>query len=996
MKIEDIKIGTQLRVGLSLILAFVLFLGLLSWKQNDLLWLQTKTLYDHPLQVSWAVGELKTDISSIRMKMRDLILAGDEQKIASDLEEIEVYEADISRRLAVISDRFLGPKKNVDDLVSDLAKWNAYHDETIRLIRGKKTAEAIARTTVSNADGGLTTGLMSRIRTLSDFAGKTSDECYIRAGKKNESLNYQLASVVTIILVFSSLVSWYLLNNLKTPMQQLTTAAEQFRQGNLDSRSDYASKNEFGVLSATFNAMADTVETQIHVSDQATRIADVMLREVDSRSFCRELIRELVGQTGSAIGAVYLLNPQKTEFELFESIGFSGNYRNTFSAVNHEGEFGPALASKRIQRIVDIPEDTRFIFSTAGGNFLPREIITVPLVSGQETIAVISLASIHGYDRNTILLLETILDTLIARMNGVLAFRQIQELAERLDRQNLELKAQQQELEAQANELSHQNSELVLQKRELDTANRLKSTFLSNMSHELRTPLNSVIALSVVLGRRLKEKISAEESRYLEVIERNGKDLLTLINGILDLSRIESGREEVNLTRFSLEELIEEIVEMMNPLVREKGIVLSNLMDAGLPPVTSDAVKVRHILQNLVANAVKFTESGAVEISVRLSDGEIHVAVHDTGIGIAADHLPHIFEEFRQADEGTARKYGGTGLGLAIAKKYAILLEGDIEVESSIGRGSVFTLRLPSFYAHSESGKDPVVTSGVNRSRKSNAPTIGNGQCILVVEDSEPAAIQLIDILSEQGYRVQVAENGKEALAKINEFPPAAVILDLMMPEMDGFEVLRQIRSTKTTTLLPVLILTAKHISKKELQFLTGNHIYQLIQKGDISKKELLKAVAEMVTPPEKVETVREPSILPLREGLPCILVVEDNPDNLVTIAAVLEGFCRMETAGNGLEALEQARRCRPDLILMDLALPLMDGFAALEQIRNDEALAAIPVLAVTASAMNGDRENILARGFDGYIAKPIDERDLTETLRLTLYGNGWHEDTCN
>jgi signal transduction histidine kinase/CheY-like chemotaxis protein/HAMP domain-containing protein len=998
MKIEDIKISSQLRMGLGLILAFVLFLGLLSWKQNDLLWLQTKTLYDHPLQVSRAIGELKADISALRMNMRDLILAAGEKTIANDLGEIEAYKSDISRQLSIITDRYSGPKEHVTGLQDELAKWNAYHEETIRLVRAKRTSEAMARTTASNADGGLTRDLMTRIRTLSDFAGKMSDDCYSQAAMKNESLDYQLAAVVLIILVLSLSVSWYLLKNLRVPLQQLTSAAEQFRRGKLGVRSEYCSKNEFGILSATFNAMADTVETQMRISERADRITDVMLREEDSHNFCRELIRELIEQTDSRMGAVYLLNPSKTEFELFESIGLSEHGRDAFSALTPEGEFGAALASKKMQRIIDIPADTRFVFSTADTTILPREIITLPLVSGQETVAVISLASIHGYDHAAILLLETILDTLIARMNGILAFRQVRDLAERLDRKNVELNAQQQELASQADELASQNSELLMQKKELDTANRLKSMFLSNMSHELRTPLNSVIALSVVLGRRLKAKISAEELRYLEVIERNGRDLLTLINGILDLSRIESGREEISLTRFSLEDLIGEIAEMMNPLIEEKGIVFNIEVGVGLPHVTSDAGKVRHILQNLIANAVKFTENGSVEVSARQVDNEVHVTVQDTGIGIAADHISHIFEEFRQADEGTSRKYGGTGLGLTIAKKYALLLHGDIEVESTVGRGSVFTLRLPFSAAFSASVADAASVPDHDR-RKTAAPqTIraGNGQCLLVVEDSEPAAIQLIDILSEQGYRVQVAENGREALAKINDYPPAAVILDLMMPEMDGFEVLRQIRSSEKTALLPVLILTAKHISKEELNFLTGNHIYQLIQKGDISKNELLAAVAEMVATPDSAAPETSPPVRTYKAEPPCILVVEDNPDNLMTIRAILDNIYRIETAVNGLQALEQARLYRPDLILMDLALPLMDGFAALEHIRNDEELAGISVLAVTASAMTGDREKILARGFDGYISKPIEEQEVKKALHRILYGIEYIENISN
>jgi signal transduction histidine kinase/CheY-like chemotaxis protein len=567
----------------------------------------------------------------------------------------------------------------------------------------------------------------------------------------------------------------------------------------------------------------------------------------------------------------------------------------------------------------------------------------------------------------------------------VLAFSRIQELAVQLDNQNRELNAQKQELVVQADELTQQNTELAMQKQQLDVASQLKNTFLSNMSHELRTPLNSVIALSGVLNRRLSGKIPEEESGYLEVIQRNGRNLLALINDILDLSRIESGREEINLVRFPLKRIVNEIVEMLEPLARESGIALVDQVEDNLAELTSDPGKVKLILQNLVGNAVKFTASGSVTISARAVDDAIRVDVCDTGIGIAAEHLSRIFDEFRQADEGTSRKYGGTGLGLAIARKYAGLLGGRITVESTLGKGSVFTLILPCL-APEPDPEEQEFAAG--KAPWSGPIAGGGGQRILLVEDSEPAVIQLRDILIERGYQVEVAGNGFDALAKIEHSPPAAVILDLMMPEMDGFEVLRQIRSGAQTFPLPVLILTAKHVSNEELRFLKGNNIYQLIQKGDIGKTELLAAVEKMVAPPgEKMMPPAAPRPGIGHQGPPLILVVEDNPDNMMTIKAVLED-CRLACAENGREALEQARLHRPDVILMDLHLPEMDGFAALTAIRGDAALRSIPVVALTASAMIGDREDILSRGFDGYISKPIDESRFRKTLNEILYGS--------
>jgi CheY-like chemotaxis protein/anti-sigma regulatory factor (Ser/Thr protein kinase) len=494
-----------------------------------------------------------------------------------------------------------------------------------------------------------------------------------------------------------------------------------------------------------------------------------------------------------------------------------------------------------------------------------------------------------------------------------------------------------------------------------------------------------VIALSGVLNRRLAKTIPAEEFGYLEVIERNGKNLLALINDILDLSRIEAGREEISVNHFFVRELADEIVAMIEPQAVEKKIGLLNQVAGDLPPIVSDPVKCRHILQNLVGNAIKFTEQGQVTISARQSGGEILITVADTGIGIAADQHSVIFDEFRQADGSTSRKYGGTGLGLAIAKKYAQLLAGGITVESAPGQGSAFTLHLPLVLP---SGIQAVETGSPDAQTASRSEPLppAQGQTILIVEDNEPAIIQLTYILQAEGYRLMVAHNGKEALAQIEKSVPDAMILDLMMPEVDGFQVLKAIRETARTDQLPVLILTAKHVTKEELSFLKGNHIHQLIQKGDINKHDLLAAVSRMVTPPT-APSVPPPARRrrPTRPGKPLVLVVEDNPDNLRTARALLHDRYQVVEAQDGQAAVEQARMHRPDIILMDIALPVMDGIEALREIRKDETLRHIPVFAVTASAMKGDRETILAHGFDGYISKPIDAALLKQTLQTAL-----------
>ncbi|MFH0729848.1 MAG: response regulator [Pseudomonadota bacterium] len=990
-RLNDMRIGTQLRLGLGVILAFVVLLGALTWRTTDLIWLQSKRFYDHPHQVHRAADKLEIEVELMSRYVRDLFLAQNDPEIEAALQGIEIGKAAAERQFLILFERYLGPREDVITLREEFIKWNTLRVETVRLFRMGKSSEAEARIRPGGIQDVQATGVRLRLGKIENFAWNKGDEIHQATTEQKDTLNRQVTLIVVAILLLSLIVSLLLQNGIKTPLLKLTEAAEQFREGKRDIRSGYVSANEFGVLSAAFDTMADTVETQTRINEQAALLAGIMLRETEASAFCRELLKALVGFTGSRIGAVYLLNPRKTEFEQYESIGLSSSGRTSFSASSPEGEFGFALATGRMQRITDIPGETRFTFASVSGEFRPMEIITIPLQAGQETVAVISLASVHNYHENAIRLLEGILSTLTARMNGVLAFRQIRELAEKLDRQNTELSAQSQELIAQSREMTQQNTELTMQKEQLDEANRLKNTFLSNMSHELRTPLNSVIALSGVLRHRLTGMIPDEEYGYLEVIERNGRHLLELINDILDLSRLEAGREEIGLTRFSIRMLAGEVVEMIEPQAREKNITLVNLVEDDLPFVTSDSGKVRHILQNLVGNAVKFTGTGSVEIFARLLDNQIHVAVRDTGIGIDPGHLSHIFDEFRQADESTSRKYGGTGLGLSIARKYATLLNGGITVESTPGRGSTFTLRLPLTLSPNNDGviatEEPGNDSGPVTARSTIAT--GREQSILLVEDNAPAVIQLTGILTGQGYRVRVARNGREALSQIDDSLPDAVILDLMMPEMDGFEVLRTIRGVERTASLPVLILTAKHVTREELSFLKGNHIYQLIQKGDVGKTELLDAVARMVVAPqEKSATATRPRVCKRRSGKPVILVVEDNPDNLRTARALLEDNFQVVEALDGRAGVEQARRHQPDLILMDLSLPVMDGFEALAEIRENEALRHIPVVAVTASAMKGDREAVLARGFDRYISKPIDAELLRNTLDEVLCGN--------
>ncbi|MDO9510623.1 MAG: response regulator [Bacteroidales bacterium] len=682
---------------------------------------------------------------------------------------------------------------------------------------------------------------------------------------------------------------------------------------------------------------------------------------------------------------VFLLNNEKIRFEKFECVGMNADECKPISAKQPEGIIGLALASGKISHIKNIPDESQFSFSAIAGSLKPREIITIPIFSGNETVAFISIFSIYKYSLLSIRLLESIFTTLTSRMNGILVYKKTIEMSEQLEIQNSELEAQKNELQTMTDELNEQNTELEQQKQQLGEVSRLKTNFLSNMSHELRTPLNSVIALSGVLNRRLAKKIGTEEHSYLGVIERNGKHLLDLINDILDISRIESGKVEVEKNSFNISTLVSELVTMIKPQADQKLVGLNFIDSKKEIILESDYNKCLHILQNIIGNAVKFTEKGSVDIIAKVENGHARLTISDTGIGMSKDDILTIFDEFRQADGSNSRKYGGTGLGLSIAKKYAELIGVRIKVASQLGKGSEFTLIIPLKATYSEKEIVSIpheMIPGNHYSKMSNTER----KAILLVEDTEAIVIQMLDILDEENYTVKVARNGNEALDYLLNETPDAVILDLMMPGMDGFEVLRQIRNRKQTADLPVLILTAKILSKEELSVIKNNNAHQLIQKGKVTKENLLEAIMLLMLKKEENDAEIKAEVFPVHvNGKPKILAIEDNKDNMLALKALIGEKSTFIEAFDGFEGIEKAKEHLPHLIFMDIAMPRKNGFETFKEIRKIAELKHIPVIVVTSSAMRGDKSYFLDFGFNGYISKPINPELLNKEINEWL-----------
>lgn len=984
---KPLRIGTQLLLGFAILLVFVIVLGTVAYTQTHRIHEQTIIMYEHPLQVRRALGELDSDILTIRLGMQELMLSENDRDVQSALQMMAQAAANAEQQFNIIRRQYLGPQEDIAQAYKAYIAWNTAREESIPLALTGRMSELKERLLPEGMIGAYREDMLKQLHDISLFALNKGDSLYAAADELMDRLTTQLMVLISALLLLTLLISYHLVKSIRKPLTEINDAVLRFHGGDVFSRSLYAKEDEFGVLSSSINALADRVQENAALNQNTVRLSQEMLSQDDAPLFFRAALCALAEFTASQMAAVYLPGEDQAVFELYESLGTDENARRTFRVDSFEGEFGTALYTRRIQHIKNISADTRFVFYTVNGRFIPREIIVIPIISGHSVIAVISLASLGEYTTRAFSLIDSILVTMSTRIEGVLALHRIKQIQHELEQQNRELNAQRHELTIQTTELTQQNTELEMQKNQLNEASRLKTNFLSNMSHELRTPLNSVIALTGVLGRRLAGRIADEEHKYLEVIERNGKNLLTLINDILDISRIEAGHEEADISTFHMKELIVEVADMIRPQADQRNIELRVSLGDSPLIISSDADKCRHILQNLIGNAVKFTQIGTVSIDALETQDHVEIHVCDTGIGIAAEHIPYIFDEFRQGDSSLSRRYGGAGLGLAIAKRFALMLGGDISVKSDPNKGSEFTLCLPLCF----DADKPVNSKHISDMPEySNQPgvqpaAVSAGKTVLLVEDNEVAVIQIKDLVEEMGINMMVARNADEALNLIEHRIPDAMILDLMMPGIDGFKLLEILRNAELTARTPVLILTAKHISKDELRYLKRNNIHQLIRKGDADRAKLQAAISSLFAhgaeQGEKTRAAAQPA------GTPVVLVTEDNPDNMLTAKALLADRYAVLEAHDGPECLQMAKKHMPDLILMDIALSGMSGIEAFQEIRNDPSIAHIPIIALTASAMEHEREAILAYGFDAFIPKPIIEEQFISVINEVLYG---------
>jgi HAMP domain-containing protein/CheY-like chemotaxis protein len=813
---------------------------------------------------------------------------------------------------------------------------------------------------------------------------------------------------------------------LTSQIRAIGEVATAVTKGDLSRTIEVGAQGEVGQLTENVNEMIrnlrDTTRKnreQDWLKTNLARFTGMLQGQKDIKTVASLIMSELAPLVNASVGIFYLNEPIDETPLMRYTAGYAAPRRTgSLQFALGEGLVGECVAEKRRILVTGAPADYLQVTSGAG-RAKPLNVVVFPVLFEGDIKAVLELGSFESFSDNHMLFLDQltqsigiVLNTIAANMRTEELLKQSQSLTVELQSQQDELQQTNEELEEKARLLADQNKEVEKRTREIDEARRAleqkaeqlaltskyKSQFLANMSHELRTPLNSLLILSKQLSDNKEQNLTGRQVEMAQTIRRAGSDLLTLINDILDLSKIESGTTSIDIAPHRVSGICDDVELTFRGVAQERGLRFAIDVAEDVPgSIETDQTRLMQILKNLLSNAFKFTAHGSVELRIRRVardvDGEVapYVAfeVRDTGIGIPADKHNVIFEPFQQADMSTARKYGGTGLGLAISREIAGLLGGDMSVESEPGVGSTFVFFHPlERTGRAAATADPLVLPVPAKPvDEGDAPPVlrrhvaqqfvpaGNvaddraevrpqDRVVLIIEDDATFGRILLGLARDRGFKGLMAQTGGDGLALARRFVPDAITLDIGLPDVDGWTLLEQLKRDPATKTIPVHVISGEEQWQKALDSGAFAHL-----KKPASEDALTQAFDNLLGFADAASRN--------------VLVVEDDVTQLSAMANLIEsGEVTVTAVSTGQQALRALDEAKFDCVIVDLGLPDMDGLALIEQIKEHAAHVRVPVIVYTGRDLTEPEERSLRRLSESVIVKDAmsPERLIEET----------------
>jgi len=826
-----------------------------------------------------------------------------------------------------------------------------------------------------------------------------------------------------------------LASNLTTQVRAIADVATAVAQGDLSQTITAEAMGEVAQLKDNINRMIQNLSETTRLNSEQdwlktnlTRFNSMLQGQSDLFEVGRIILSELAPIINAQHGVFYLTEKKEEEIELKLIASYAFNERKQISnRVNPgEGLVGQCLLEKQRILLSEVPSDYVQI-SSGLGKSAPLNLVIMPVLFEDNVKAVVELASFNRYNEVQISFLDQLAESIGVIINSISAtmrteelLRESQSLAEELQNQQEELRKANEELEEQTQKLASQKDEVEQKNKEVENArlsiqekaeqlsltSKYKSEFLANMSHELRTPLNSLLILAKLLSENQNSNLSDKQVEFAETIYTSGSELLSLINDILDLSKIEAGMMSIELNEIGFVEIQNWAKKSFKQLAKQKILEFIVHLDTNLPKtIKTDKKRLQQILKNLLSNAFKFTEKGSVHLEIFLAkqgwskendllnkaNAVIGFAVKDSGIGIKEDKRMLIFEAFQQADGTTSRKYGGTGLGLSISREIARFLGGEIVLESIYGKGSTFTFFIAQSYigigqldqADTQSIKPesgiPKISNDTYENRSSAMKHFSVTDCevpddrdkiksgdkvVLIIEDDENFAKIILDMAHKKGFKGLIATMGETALALVQTYKPHAITLDIKLPDMEGWTILDRLKHQIDTRHIPVHIMSVE----EELQRGLRMGAFSYLSKP-VTSEGLGNAFEKMNEYINKV--------------VKTLLVVEDNKIQQKSIMELIgNNDVKTIAVETGQEALEVLKKESIDCMVIDLGLPDMSGIDLIEKINTELGKTDIPIIVYTGKQLSEKEESELKRVSDTIIIKGADsmERLLNET----------------